>query len=201
MTKKSDNNERLHSNVPPPLSSAAQEENERFLSAVTQELQQISENIALTVLIWGPDPESPNPVAAKRKEIWEKLRIAGFNAKMSEEISTAKKDGMALKLQEKAQAKYAHLIIVLVEGSPGASAEVHDFLHYREIARKMVIMIPRAYKKGYGGQSIAFDAAFCRKVYWYGENAIEKCYVRREAMNAANTARQYAAVHGKEALL
>ena len=46
------------------------------------------------------------------------------------------------KSKEFAQARAAHLIIILVEDAPGALAEAHDFCNHPDIAPNVYVMIP-----------------------------------------------------------
>src|SRR5579859_4075064 len=104
--------------IPVPRTRAAQSELDRFMHAYGIELSR-GQEIPLSVLVWGPTPDTDTPVARKRAEIRNTLIEQGHNAMFSEDIpqprgvpSTLTEDS-----KELAQARCAHLIIALIEGS------------------------------------------------------------------------------------
>src|SRR5215213_449981 len=125
--------------LPPPLTPEAEKERARFKAASETYLRSV-QRIALSILVWGPDPNRDSVVARKRREIRDTLLGLGHNAMFSEDISPKSKH-LSLKSLEFAQAQAAHLIIILLEDSPGAVAEAHDFCNHPEIAPKVCVLI------------------------------------------------------------
>ncbi len=164
--------------LPIPLTEEAQKEHERFLDELQRQTERVKQ-IPLTVLIWGPSEDTSNPVAEKRVNIRNHLREIGHNAQFSERLSNEEcfKD-LSEKSKEFIQAQSSHLIIVLLEGSPGALAESHDFCNHPELAGKFYIMIPDSYKDGYSGKGAIKDLSDgYGGVYWYQEGEIASCKV------------------------
>jgi len=150
--------------------------------------------IPLRILVWGPSPSpASNAVAAKRVQICDALRADGFVAVFSEIWATAEPT-LSQKTNELTQALSAHLIIILIEGSPGALAEMHDFSSHPDIARIMYVMCPRLYQTGYSAQGAGqlLDLAY-GNVYWYEDGEITDCKVLTRALERANALRQIAA--------
>src|SRR5436305_5588048 len=87
--------------IPQGLTPEAQLEREHFLARYKIAAQQI-DSIALSILIWGPNPQSDTPIAQKRKEILECLISDGHNAMFSEHLPAFAK-GLPLNAQEFAQ--------------------------------------------------------------------------------------------------
>ena len=176
--------------LPIPLTEEAQKERERFLSEVQKQAGR-ARKISLTVLVWGPSENTDNAVAVKRMNIRDRLRKIGHNALFSEEISD--KDffkGLSEKGKEFVEVVSAHVVIVLLESSPGALAEAHDFCNHPDLAEKFYVMIPQQYKEGYSGQGAIkdLDDGF-GGVYWYAEGEIESCRVLEKAVDRVEARR------------
>lgn len=164
--------------LPTPLTEEAQKERERFLSELRKQVER-ARQISLTVLVWGQSEDANTPVSQKRVNIRDHLVATGHNALFSEGISDEDCfKGLSEKSKEFAQAKSAHLIIILLEGSPGALAEAHDFCNHPDLAGKFYIMIPQTYKDGYSGKGAIKDLSDgYGGVYWYQEGEIQSCKV------------------------
>ncbi len=132
--------------IPKGLTPEAKRERLRFMKAV-ESLTTKTGKIALSILVWGQDPKKRTPLARKRRQIRAELRRRGHHALFSEEIAGSAGQ-FSEKTKEFAQALAAHLIIILVEESPGAMAEAHDFCEHPDIAPKVFVLIPQSYKKG-----------------------------------------------------
>jgi hypothetical protein len=92
---------------------------------------------------------------------------------------------------EFAQAQSAHLILILVEDSPGALGEAHDFCNHPELAPKIFILIPSRYRKGYSAQGAIQDLENAYGgVFWYSEKDLTVCNVSTRAINRAEALRQ-----------
>lgn len=178
--------------MPAGLTPEAQRELERW-DAERQALVADIKKISLRILVWGPSPTSPSPVAQKRVQIRDALVAEGFLAVFSEIWATAE-PGLSQKTNELTQALTAHLIIILIEGSPGALAELHDFSSREDIGRKMLVMCPRKYSDGY---SITGAGAILNKAFGnldlYEDGEIENCNVLTRALARAVALREAAA--------
>ena len=175
-------------NLPGGLDEPARRERKRFearYEAFIKEAQEIS----LSILVWGPNPQSDSPVAKKRIEIREELIKLGHNAMFSEDLSL-QTDNLSEKSKEFAQALAAHLIIILVEDAPGASAEAHDFCNHPDLAPKVYVMIPKKYMQGYSAQGAIKDLSDgYGGVHWYEDEDLGICNVRKQAVIRAEARR------------
>jgi hypothetical protein len=179
----------MKSEAPEGLTPEAREEYARFLAAY-EENQKRSDSIALSILIWGPDPARDTPVANKRREIRDQLREKGHNAMFSEDIPEGKSK-LSEKSKEFAQALAAHLIIILVEDSQGALAEAHDFCNHPDIAPKVMALVPKRYKKGYSARGAMRDLEHSHGgVFWYADEDLTRCKVCSMAIRRAEALRQ-----------
>ena len=179
----------MKTTLPNPLTPEAKREQERFLAAYNANLER-AKCIALSILIWGPDPTHDSPVSRKRSEIRDRLIKWGHNAMFSEDIESNLID-LSEKSKEHAQALAAHLILILIEDSPGALAEAHDFCNDPEIAQKVFVLAPRRYKAGYSGKGALKDLNDAHGgVYWYTDNDLSVCQVCKAAVARAEALRQ-----------
>jgi hypothetical protein len=103
----------------------------------------------LHVLVWGPG-ETGGLLYEKRRQIRDYLVKMGHDANFSEEIPSevSEEDSLSQKTEEFIQARIADLIIVL-QSSYGSVAEVHDFIDYESIARKLLVFIDEKACDGY----------------------------------------------------
>ena len=136
--------------VPPGLTTEAQEERKRFEEAYRSYLEE-AKKVALSVLVWGQNSMARTRLANKRIQIRDGLIELGHNALFSEEIDLSI-EGLSEKSKEFAQARAADLIVILLEDSPGALAETHDFCNHPEIGPKVYAMIPVKYESGYSSR-------------------------------------------------
>lgn len=178
--------------MPAGLTSEAQRELERW-DAERQALIADIKKIPLRILVWGPSTASNNPIAFKRMQIRDALAAEGFVAVFSEIWATAA-PGLSQKTNELTQALTAHLIIILIEDSPGALGEMHDFSSHQEIVRIMFVMCPSRYESGYSAQGAGkmLDLAY-GNVYWYEDGEIADCKVLTHALERANALREFTA--------
>src|SRR5436190_17532450 len=93
-------------------------------------------SVPLTILIWGSDPNKATPAAEKRKQLRQQLLEDGHDALFSEELA-GRHPGLSQKTAELGQAKNADLVIILLEDSPGALGEAHDFATDPEVIDKV----------------------------------------------------------------
>lgn len=120
-----------------------------FLPRYKQYLDRVNQT-PLTVLVWGPG-ESGGDLYEKRLQIRGKLRQANVAAMFSEEIDKDQPvPDSSTKARELLQALAADLIVIL-QASPGSTAEAHDFAAFiQDIGRKMLIFIDKGAERGYG---------------------------------------------------
>lgn len=176
-------------NLPSGLDEPARRERERFEAVYKACLRKVQE-VTLSILVWGPNPQSDSPVARKRKEIREELKKLGHNAMFSEDLLN-QTDNASEKLNEFAQAQAAHLIIILVEDAPGALAEAHDFCNHPDIAPNVYVMIPKKYEEGYSARGAIKDLSDgFGGVYWYEDKDLQICNVREQAVSRAEARRR-----------
>jgi len=162
--------------LPEKPTPTLEEKRVEFERRYARELMRLPQ-IILNILVWGPNPDRDDPVAKKRRQILELLTEMGHIAIMSEELDPI---GSALGLSERekeyVQASLVEQIFILVERSQGATGELHDFLAYMEIARKIFVFAPERHKDTYSGKTALkdLDDAF-GAVYWYTQEELEKC--------------------------
>lgn len=183
----------LKTEIPKGKTPSAKKAEKKYLKQYTDRISKV-QDIALTVLVWGPSPQSNTAVSLKRQEIKNKLIENGFNAMFSEEIELAEDSvSLAEKTKEAIQAKLADIIIVFPEGAPGALAEAHDFSNYPSLASKFFILFPKEYKDGYSSKGAIklIDEGY-GGVFWYDEGDIPKCTVLGHAIRRCEARRQIA---------
>lgn len=175
--------------MPAGLTPEVQEELKRW-DEDRQSLVAEIKKIPLRILVWGPSAASANLVAVKRVQIRDALLAEGFVAVFSEIWATAA-PGLSQKTNELTQALTAHLIIILIENSPGALGEMHDFSSHQDIVRIMYVMCPRRYESGYSAQGAGkiLDLAY-GNVYWYEDGEIADYKVLTRALERANALRE-----------
>jgi hypothetical protein len=174
--------------LPNGLTEHAKRERKRFEDAYEVLIEEVKK-VSLTILVWGPNPESGSEVGQKRKKIRAELIRLGHNALFSEELDIHV-GGISEKSKEFAQARAAHLIIVLVEEAPGALAETHDFCNDPNIAPNVFVMMPSKYRQGYSARGAIKDLQDAYGgVYWYKDGEIGRCTVLRRAVKRAEARR------------
>jgi hypothetical protein len=176
--------------IPDDASDSVKREYSRFMKAYTERLNKLR-NLSLTILIWGQSPSRDTPVSRKRMQIKESLSRENHNALFSEDIDPGMGHGLSEKTKELIQAEEAHLIIVLVEDSPGASAELHDFGVYDTIRQKLLVMVPRGYSGGYSGKGLVANLDDAHgNIFWYDETQLLDCSVCKKALQKAQAMRE-----------
>jgi len=187
--------------ISPGLKPKAQQEMGRW---VTEQLALLDELLSepLRILVWGPGNVAPDAqgqerkkaVVLKRLQIRDELINRGHAAIFSEHWPSDKPD-ISIKLWEYTQACTAHLVILLIEESPGGQGEMHDFSVYEEVVHKLWVMFPRRYENSYAAMSVGslLDSAHGR-VHWYLDDEIESCQVLAYALKCAAKTREAAAL-------
>jgi hypothetical protein len=151
-------------------------------------IRQISET-PLTVLVWGPGV-SGGDLYQKRLQIRAQLRQAGCAAIFSEEIdSNITPFGFSAKANEMCQAKAADFIVI-IQSSPGSTAEAHDFAEFvADIGRKMLIFVDERAKEGYsysGALEELRTLYHSVETYKYPED-IQECNLTRSVQKKVQT--------------
>ena len=180
-----------------PKTEAARQARRDFECQVGEQQKGELHLIAFSILIWGMSPDRDDLIAQKRKDIGAQLIEDGHNAMFSEDLSYLSQDpDQSETSKEFAQANAADLIIVLVEDSPGALAEVCDFCVRPDLSPKVYVMAPDSYKAGYAGQGALkeLDEGY-GGVYWYRKKEVKTCQVLTQACKRVRARRSIAYRH------
>ena len=132
------------------MTPKAREYYENHFAPKYKKFQQAVREVPLTILIWGPG-ESGGQLFQKRLQIRSLLRHEGYAAVFSEEIDNdfPTTEKLSSKAKEFMQALSADFIVVM-QASPGSTAEVHDFANFLGlIGPKMLIFLDSAHSDGY----------------------------------------------------
>ncbi|MBP6602832.1 MAG: hypothetical protein KA250_13560 [Verrucomicrobiales bacterium] len=158
-----------------PLSPEAQALADATLPAI-QEILDRAAKTPVSILVWGPDPDGANSVAAVRKELRRRLRKDGHAAYYSEELYD-KTSKHSPRIQQIAQAQKFDLVLS-VPDSPGSIGEVHDFAGDRRVSAKMLIFINVDYLEGYSAKSlIALESLrTCTVIKYDGSAGYDQIY-------------------------
>ncbi len=175
-----------------PRTTAASREKERFDAAYQRQLEQAQQQVAFTIMVWGPGKKSKSPVARKRWETYKELLNLGHNAVASEDLTDTKFTGnFSEATKEFAQAKEAHLMIVFIEEAPGALGETHDFASDPDLAQKFFVFVPQKYRGGYSAKGVIRDLdKGWHGVYWYKDDEVPACAILTKAVEWVETRRQ-----------
>ncbi len=188
--------DRNRSILPEPRTEAAKAARRHFEQQFEGQ-QRKEQEIAFSILVRGMSPDRDAPIAKKRKDIGSQLIEDGHNAMFSEDLTNLGDDrGLSEKSKEFAQAKAADLIIILVEDSPGALTEASDFCNHPDLAPKIYVMAPIAYKTGYAGRGVLqeLDEGY-GGVHWYRQEDVEACNVLTQACKRVRARRSMAYRH------
>jgi hypothetical protein len=175
----------INSSLPDGQDDAARKERERFEAQYKRYLE-AARCVALTILVWGPNPASASPAAQKRKEIRATLTDLGHNAVFSEDLHQP--GNMSLMSVERAQALASDMIVILIENAPGAIGEMHDFCTDLQIAPKVLVLAPERYRDGYSAHGMLRDLsdAYEGGVYWYVDEELTRCDVLSRVLKKAS---------------
>lgn len=175
---------------------AAKRARRNFERGVEEQLEK-EKDVVFNILVWGMSPDEDTPIAKKRKDIGNQLIEDGHNAMFSEDLANLGCDlERSETSKEFAQAKNADFIIVLIEGSPGALAEVCDLCVRPDVAHKVYVMAPESYKAGYAGQGALWELGEgYGSVHWYQQGDVADCNVLRQACKRVGARRSIAYRH------
>ena len=175
-------NNRNRSMPSEPKTEAARQAKREFERRVKEQIEKEQE-IAFNILVWGASPDRDLSIARKREGIGNQLIQDGHNAMFSEDLANLDQGvGLSEASKEFAQARAADFIIVLIEDSTGALAEVCDLCVHPDIASKVYVMAPESYRAGYAGQGALreLDEGY-GSVHWYRQEDVESCDVLTKA--------------------
>jgi hypothetical protein len=160
-----------------PLSSEAQEYYNQWFAPRYDELQRRILQIPLLVLVWGPGPNG-GILYQKRVQILNQLRRLGHAAVFSEEVdNTTPNLNLPSDMRELLQAELADFIIVL-QSSPGSTAEVHDFGRLVKVAHKMLIFVDEHHITGYSYAGLLTELReLYSNVITFKHDEIEQCFL------------------------
>jgi hypothetical protein len=122
------------------------------------------ENTVLNILVWGPGRKGRSALYRKRLEIRDVLRREGHAAIFSEETTTVAGGKSRLEVQEHAHAEAADLILVIA-GSEGSIAQVHDYARSRRFSSKMHILTDEQRLAGNGGRASSRVSQNCSTTF------------------------------------
>jgi hypothetical protein len=135
------------------------------------------EQVPIAVLVWGPSPESDDPVALTRRLLREKLIESGHLAEFSEDLCD-RHSHYSIIAQQVSQARVFD-IIFSIPGSYGSIAEIHDFVRMSDLSSKLIIFIDIRERDGYSAQSlIAADTSGTCKVEMYNASELPECVLQ-----------------------
>jgi hypothetical protein len=165
----------------------------KYLDQYSKKVKRLEDQIKripFVVLVWGPG-EQGGALFEKRRQIKEKLLGDGYAAVFSEDLehlfsgSTLSARGRELLEAVKAD------MIVLLYGSPGAIAELHDFAQFRDIGSKMLVFIDSRYVEGYGfkGTLKDLDASYKNVFQYTSPQDLDECHLLTSVQERLNTMR------------
>jgi hypothetical protein len=107
----------------------------------------------------------------------------------SEEIPRVKRE-ISETDKEFVEADHADLIIVLMEGAPGAIAEVCT-MGIAQFGRKFCVMVPKEYKDGFVANGPLRDLSekYGGDIFWYTKEDLAACNVKGRALKQATAIR------------
>jgi hypothetical protein len=182
--------------LPEGLTPEAKKQRKRFLKTYLSHLQKVRK-ISLSILIWGAGPARQSKTSEKRKEMRKRMVDLGHNAMFSEELE--QQDSFSQKTVEFAQALAADLVIILLEDSPGALGEVHDFAIHPDLIHKIYVLAPTRYREGYCGVGVC---ALLEKshggIHRYTDDELNACCVTSKAVERAEARRELAFLSWKK---
>jgi hypothetical protein len=128
----------------------------------------------LSVLVWGPgEGKAGDALVNRRQQIYEDIRDQSNFAAYSEWLGQFAPPETPVWVAELSQALASDLIVILDE-SPGALAEIAKFSEYREIAEKFLILAPERHRGGFA------DDTFLRgrplHVEYYSDGAVAELF-------------------------
>lgn len=170
-----------------PLSKNAVKLIEKLTPKIRLGLAHIN-SIPVAVLLWGPGMSSRSRLRPVRLNLRRKLRELGHAAFFSEELYDHKLPH-SLRLQQLIQAQNFDLIVSL-PATPGAIAEIHDFIIDKRVRAKLLIFLDRSHRKGYSHQSIkAINNSPICKIEYYSKDT-ETMYVEEETLRYVQSVRE-----------
>lgn len=160
---------------------------DRMMPNYYKKLEQIN-RIPISVLIWGPAPDTQSPIGMIRKELRQLLREKGNLAMFSEEICDPN-IGFSIRLQQLVQAEQYDLIISIPE-TPGSIGEIHDFANNTRINKKILIFLDKLFSEGYSAKSLqSISCIFSSEIVTYSREYLE--YILTYSLNVVNKIREY----------
>ena len=179
-----------------------------FVPHIYEKLQTRIKEIQLSILICGPKLYGDNnPLANKRKNTINQLRLESFDAYTGEEIEQELSEYDAKDNQPRKPAHIYEMIaarnsdlVVIFRASYGSVAELHDFLADREIAQRLWLFVDKAHKSGYSsnGRVVTYENTQRPVIYYDNPEDIEKCTLLTRVLDIANNHRvaKFAQING-----
>lgn len=174
------------------LSPEAKELLDKMMPEYLKRLEQIS-RIPVSVLIWGPSPDSQSIIGKIRKELRQLLREKGNLAMFSEEICDPN-IGLSIRVQQLVQAEQYDLIISIPE-APGSIGEIHDFANDNRVNRKIIIFLNEEYLDGYSAKSLySVSSVLSAEIVTYTYNNMDN--ILSHSLSVVNRIKEYKYVLG-----
>lgn len=174
------------------LSPEAKKLLEVMMPIYTEKLKMI-EKIPVSILVWGPSPQTHSTISDVRLRLRNKLRENGHLAMLSEEICD-NSINISIRAQQILQAEQYDLIISIPE-TEGSIGEIHDFANDIRFNKKIIIFLNEKYHMGYTVKSLQAISTFIScEVKLYSDNTIDN--IIEESIEVVNKIREYKFIMG-----
>lgn len=174
-------------NLEDELSDEAKQLLAQMLPKYNQKLEEIK-HLPVSVLIWGPSPNSTSVIGQIRKQLRSTLRQEGNLAMFSEELCDQNCE-LSTRIQQLIQAEQYDLIISIPE-TAGSIGEIHDFASDIRVNRKILIFVNEKYSDGYSINSLkTVGCILGAEVISYTDDSINS--IITYSQNTVNRIREY----------
>lgn len=169
------------------LSDEAKQLLKQMLPNFNQKLIDIAKT-PISILIWGPSPNSISKTAEIRKLLRTKLRQMGNLAMFSEELCD-ENCGFSTRIQQMIQAEEFDLIISIPDAA-GSIAEIHDFVIDNRINNKIIIFVNDKFADGYSTNSLlSMSFVFSAEIVSYSDESTD--IIINHSINTVNKIKEY----------
>lgn len=169
------------------LSDEAKQLLKQMLPKYNEKLSEIK-HIPVSILIWGPSPNSTSNIGKIRKILRDRLRQEGHLAMFSEELCD-ENCNFSTRLQQLLQAEQYDLIISIPE-TPGSIGEIHDFASDVRVNKKILIFLNETFSDGYSTDSLkSISCLLSSEIVPYNTNSINS--IISYSLDTVNKIREY----------
>jgi hypothetical protein len=139
-----------------------------------EKFRTLFQGTSLRILVWGPDPNSDNPVAKKRKQVRSLLENLGHKVYFSEELVFDKTYKVPANMQERIQVGEMDAIICLASDF-GAMQEAQEFGRQ---AREFLLWLSDRAREKYTDRGLAQQLRFAgRAPIFFHDDDLESCVI------------------------